>query len=127
MRRRRALLAGTAALLASGAQAQETASAQKPLFAVEFTTGPRWQADKPPPQQPFFREHSANLRALREQGALVIGARHGDKGLIVLAADSLAQARAMIEQDPSVQNGTFVYQLNPFAVFYGGSVQPPRR
>jgi len=100
---------------------------QAKLFAVEFKTGPRWVASKQPHEQEHFREHSANLRKLREQGSLVLGARYGEKGLIVLAAESESAARAMIEQDPSVLNGVFSYELHPFLVFYGGAVQPPPR
>lgn len=98
-----------------------------PLYAVEFRTGPGWVAGKPANEQEHFREHSANLRKLREQGALAIGARYADKGFIVLAAESEAAARAMIDADPAVRHGTFVYELHEFAVFYGGSVQPRAR
>jgi uncharacterized protein YciI len=51
-------------------------------------------------EQAHFREHSANLRQLREDGALVFGARCSDKGLVVLAASSLEAARAMMDRDP---------------------------
>ena len=108
------------------AQAPDAAAA-RPLYAVEITTGPRWQASLPPQEQAYFREHSAHLRKLREHGTLVVGARYGDKGLLVLAAESEAAARALVEQDPSIGHGTFAYALYPFAVFYGGSVQPAPR
>lgn len=97
------------------------------LYAVEIKVGPRWVSGKAPQEQEFFREHSDNLRKLREQGSLALGARYGDKGLVVLAAESESAARAMIDQDPSMRNGTFVYELHEFSVFYGGSVQPQRR
>lgn len=69
------------------------------LFAIEIKVGPKWDAAKPPHEQALFREHSANLRRLREAGTLVIGARYSDKGLVVLSATSLAEARAMMDQD----------------------------
>jgi len=112
---------------ASDAAASTDTRPEGKLFAVEFRTGPAWDASRPPQEQAYFREHSANLRKLREQGSLMLGARHGDKGLIVLAAESESAARAMIEQDPAVRNGTFRYELNEFLVFYGGTVQAPRR
>ena len=112
----------------AAAPASEAATApEKKLFAVEIKIGPQWVAGKAPGEQAYFREHSANLRALREQGSLLLGARYGDKGLVVLAADSEAAARAMIDQDPAVTHGTFSYELFEFSVFYGGSVQPPPR
>jgi hypothetical protein len=51
-----------------------------------------------------------------------MGARYSDKGLVVLAAASAAGARAMMDEDPSIQAGVFKYQLHPFNVFYGGTV-----
>lgn len=129
-------LACVACLLASHAvsRAQPVAAASTPapqiasrLYAVEFKVGPRWVASKPAHEQEHFREHSANLGKLREQGSLVLGARYGDKGLVVLSAESQAAARAMVEQDVSVKNGTFSYELHEFSVFYGGAVQPVAR
>ncbi|MBB5205606.1 uncharacterized protein YciI [Inhella inkyongensis] len=96
-------------------------------FAVEFRTGPAWVADKPPPEQPAFREHSANLQRLRKAGLLVLGARIAERGFIVLAAVDEAAARAEIDADPGVRAGSFVYTLSPMAVFYGGSLSTPPR
>ncbi len=97
------------------------------LYAIEIKVGPKWVASKAAHEQEFFREHSANLRALREQGSLVFGARYGDKGLVVLSVQSEAVARALVEQDPSIKHGTFSYDLYEFSVFYGGTVQPAAR
>lgn len=117
-----------AGVLAQPAPAAPAASAPAPLlFAVEFKTGPNWDAAKPPQEQAEFRAHSANLKKLRDQGSLVLGARYADKGLVVLSAASEAEAHAMVQQDPSVKAGTFAYQLNEFRVFYGGAVAPPPR
>lgn len=97
------------------------------LFAVQIRTGPKWDAAKPPPQQPFFAEHSANLRRLREKGHLVLGARYAEVGLVVLSAASEAEARAMMDEDPSFRAGVFVYEVHPFNVFYPGTVEAPRK
>ena len=99
-----------------------------PLFAVEITTGPKWDTTKPPPDQAYFREHSAVLKRLREAGHLVMGARYADKGLVVLAAENEAAARAMMNDDPSMKAGTFKYEVHAFNVFYGGTLQSrPRK
>ena len=102
-------------------------AAQSTLYAVEFKTGPGWDAAKPPGEQTHFREHSANLKRLRDQGSLVLGARYSDKGFIVLQAATADEAHAMIKQDPSVQARVFAYELHPFNVFYGGTVAPKPR
>jgi uncharacterized protein YciI len=114
------MLAGL--LVAGSAAAQDT---PPPLWAAEIRTGARWDAGKPPQEQAFFREHS--LQRLRAAGQLVMGARYGDKGLVVLAAASEAEARAMMDADPAIKAETFRYELHPFSVFYGGSVAPRPR
>lgn len=98
-----------------------------PLFAVEITIGANWDSDKPPQDQQFFREHSANLKQLRDSGSLVMGARYAETGLIILAAPDEASARAMMDQDQAMQAEVFKYQIHPFNVFYGGTVQPRAR
>jgi uncharacterized protein YciI len=100
--------------------------AEPRLFAIEITVGPGWDASKPPNAQAFFAEHSANLRRLRESGQLVVGARYSDKGLIVVRATSPEEVHAMMAQDPSIEAGTFRYEVHPFAVFYPGSVEAQR-
>lgn len=109
------------------AAASAAGAAERPLYAVEITTGPRWDAALRPQDQPLFREHSAHLRQLRERGHLVTGARYADKGLVVLAAADEAAARALMDADPSMQAGTFRYVLHPYSVFYGGTVRVPPR
>lgn len=98
------------------------------LFAVEVRIGPRWDAARAPHEQAGFREHGAHLRRLREAGHIVLGARYGDKGLLVFSARSAAEVRALMDPDPSLAAGTFIYELHEFNVFYAGAVQTaPRR
>jgi hypothetical protein len=119
-----ALLITTAAGAQAPAPAPAPAPAAKPapLFAAIFRTGPKWDQAKPPGEQPFFREHSANLARLRQAGTIVMGARYADVGLIVVSAASEAEARKLFEGDPSVPNGTFQLDVHPFSVIYGGTV-----
>ncbi len=98
------------------------------LYAVEIRVGPKWDPSKQASEQLYFKEHSANLRRLRDAGHLVMGARYADKGLVVLTASDEAQVRALMEEDPSVQAGVFQYEVFAFHVFYGGTLnQRPRR
>ena len=90
--------------------------------AAEITIGPKWDTSKAAEEQTYFREHSANLRQLREHGALVVGARYSDKGFLVLAAPSLEAARAMLDRDPSMAAGVFAYHVHEMSVFYPGTV-----
>lgn len=123
-----------AALLAAGAQVQaqaqpaaQVAEPVKNLYAVEIRTGTAWDSAKPAHEQAHFRDHSANLKRLRDQGALVLGARYSDKGLVVLQAASEPEAHAMMQADASIQHRVFSYELHEFKVFYAGAVQPKRR
>jgi hypothetical protein len=98
---------------------------QKPLFAVLFRTGLKWDAAKPPGEQAYFREHSENLRALREEGRIAIGGRYADVGLILVTAPSEEEARGLFERDASVKNGTFVFEIHAFRPFFAGCVGKP--
>lgn len=109
-----ALLLLLACLLASGATA---ADALKP-FAIEFRTGPAWDASRAPHEQQHFREHGAKLQALRATGRLAMGARYGDVGLIVLRAADVDAVRELLDRDPAVQAGVFVYTVQPMNIFY---------
>lgn len=120
--------ASPAALSQAQAPAPQPAAQELPLFVVEIQTGPQWDGAKPAHEQRFFREHSANLKRLRDTGSLLMGARYADKGLVVLAAANEAEARAMMDADASMQAQVFRYELHAFNVFYGGAVNPrPRR
>ena len=100
---------------------------RQPLFGVEFRTGPAWDSTKPPHEQAFFKDHSSNLKRLRDAGHLLVGARYSDKGLIVLSAADETAARALVDADPSIANGVFVYAIHPFRVFYPGCLAAPER
>jgi hypothetical protein len=95
------------------------------LFAAVYTTGPRWDAAKPPNEQPGFREHSANLARLRAESVLVIGARFSDQGLILVRASDADAARAHFGSDPTLANGTFTLAVDEFRPFYHGETRPP--
>jgi uncharacterized protein YciI len=115
---------------ASLAQASAPPAPKAPVndtFAVTFRTGPAWDEAKAPQDQPHFAEHSQNLRALRSEGRLLLGARYGEVGLVVLRAASAADARALVDRDPSVKAGTFAVTVEPFYAFMPGCVgmEPP--
>lgn len=116
---------------ATGAPAQDTDAAVTPdqpsLFAVEIRIGKAWDPAKPPQEQAYFREHSANLRRMREAGALIVGARYSDIGLVIVSAATAAEVRAQMDQDPSFAAGTFVYDVHPINVFYPGELKARAR
>ena len=110
-------LAGLALFLVVGvAAAAETPPAA--LFVVHFETGPTWDKSRAPAEQPSFPEHSANMGRLRKEGVIAFGARYGDVGMIVVKADSLQAATAIIEADPGVRSRLFTYRIAALKVFY---------
>jgi hypothetical protein len=122
----RALLA-LACVLVTGAGAQTPsvpASAAPKFFAVRLTTGPAWDAAKSPNEQAGMREHSANVARLRREGVLVLGARFGELGLMVLRVPDEAAARAQFEADPTIAAGTFKMQVDEYRPFAHGSTLP---
>ncbi|MBK9609121.1 MAG: hypothetical protein IPO58_22875 [Betaproteobacteria bacterium] len=98
-----------------------------PLFAVELRTGARWDHTRPAHEQAHFREHSANLKRLRDQGHIVLGARYSDKGFLVVAGATATAVRELMEADPSIQAQVFAFDLHEFRVFYPGCVSAPAR
>ncbi len=111
--------AGVAVGVRAGAQAPK-------LFAVELTRGPAWDAAKPANEQPGFPEHSANIRRLTDTQALVIGARYGDKGLLVVTAPT-KPAHAVISPPirwwPGMCSGR---TCTPFSTFKHGCTDVKR-
>ena len=103
---------------------QDSAAAKKTLFIAIFSLGPSWQADKPAHEQAYFKEHSANLKKLRAEKKILVGARYADKGAIIIAAANEQEARAMVEHDPMVANKVFNLELHQFNPFYKGCIDP---
>jgi hypothetical protein len=114
----------TIAMLAqapSPAPAPPSPVAPPRLYAVRLATGPAWDAAKSPNDQTGMKEHSANIGRLRREGTLVLGARFGELGLLVLRAPDEAAARALLAPDPTVDNGVFKVQIDVYSPFAHGT------
>lgn len=112
-------------VLACAAAAPQAAPPGKPageVYALVFRTGPAWDKAKAPGEQPYFADHSKNLRDLHAEGRLVLGGRYSDVGLVLVRAATLEEARALVDRDPSVKNGTFQAEVHPFRAFMPGCV-----
>lgn len=110
----RVMLASILVLVASSVHAAD----DSPLFVVHFETGPGWDPALAPEKQPGFGEHSANLARLRREGSIAFGARYSQFGMIFLKVASADAAREILDQDPGVRAGIFVYRVEPMLVFY---------
>jgi hypothetical protein len=94
------------------------------LYMVTYTTGPLWDSAKKPQEQTYFKEHSANLSALRKSAAIRFGARYAEKGIILISAKSLLDAKAIIQADVAVINKLFNADIQKLNVFYPWKEQP---
>ena len=113
------------ATLACAAQAATPPPGTGKLYAVVVRTGPNWDTAKPFASQPHFKEHSANIRRLGAEGALALGGRFGELGLLIVHAASETEARALFDADPSIKAGTFGIEVHEWRSFAPGCVGSP--
>jgi hypothetical protein len=106
-------------------------AAQQPaadsLYIVTYVTGTAWDTAKPPHEQPYFKEHSANLSKLRKEGVIKAGARYAEKGIIFISATSLQHAQEIIFSDQAVINKLFIADVERLNVFYDGCIEKPKK
>ena len=99
---------------------------QKPApqyFIAIFSLGPSWDKSKAANLQTGFKEHSENLKRLRTDKKISLGARYSDKGMVVVEANSDEDARAMFASDVMVQSKVFTLEVYPFKPFYKGCIE----
>ncbi len=89
-------------------------------FAAIYSTGEKWDASLSPAEQPYFIEHSMFLANLRKNGVITLGMRVADKGIIILKAKNLEEAKKVFQNDVSVSEKTFSLEVQPATVFYKG-------
>jgi len=102
-----------------------TAQEAKPdsLYLVTYTTGVAWDHTKAPNEQPYFKEHSANLGKLRKEGVITAGARYAEKGIIFMKTATLQAAKEIVFSDMAVINKLFNADVQKLNVFYDGCIE----
>jgi uncharacterized protein YciI len=86
--------------------------------------GPTWSPDETPEIEALQAAHLANLQRLREEGRLVLNGPLLDsfqlsgeiRGIGVLKAKSMVEAREWISTDPMVKVGRLVFELHAWMV-----------
>jgi ketosteroid isomerase-like protein len=91
------------------------------LYAVRLTKGPAWDEAKSPNEQTGMREHSTNIARLRREGTLVLGARFGELGLLVLRVPDEAAVQTQLAPDPAITGGVLKVQTDVFMPFAHGT------
>ena len=116
------ILFSIAVSISTMATAQDQPSKDS-LYVVSYTTGPSWDQTKPPNEQTHFATHSKHLSTLRKEGVIKMGARAGEKGIIVFSAKTYEAAKEIINGDMAIKEGLFNTDIQKFNVFYPGCVE----
>lgn len=79
----------------------------------------RWLAAATPQQRDVFQRHGAYLEELHARGVVRFAGRcdGGPSAFVVVEVTDEAEARRVMEQDPSVAAGLQHAELHPFVVF----------
>ncbi len=64
----------------------------------------------------MFKGHFANMSRLAEEGKLVMAGPFGDEwaGLFIFSVDTIEEAQALAESDPTIKAGHFVAEYHPW-------------
>ena len=101
---------------------KKTVTQQKNMIAylVFLVRGEKWTAERTPQTEEIQKGHMANIKRLADMKKLVVAGPFGDegrlRGIFVLRAGSLDEARSLTLTDPAVQAGRFALELHPWAV-----------
>lgn len=87
-------------------------------FIVHLEPGKAWDPSLSPAEQKNFKEHSANMNSLRKQGVIQMGARYSKYGMLVIQGDSLESMTELMNHDPGVMAGIFIFKIEPISIFY---------
>jgi uncharacterized protein len=82
----------------------------KKSIAVFLRPGSRWDPDKPVRQQPYWDDHARFMDALFEAGIVILGGPFADGtgSMVILAAESVEAARAILREDPWARQDVLV-------------------
>ena len=82
--------------------------------------GPKWTATRTPETEKLQADHMAHINSMARSGKLVIAGpfeNAGDyAGVFVFKGNSIDEARALAENDPTVKAGRLVIEIHPWLV-----------
>ncbi|MHC5063141.1 MAG: YciI family protein [Planctomycetota bacterium] len=83
------------------------------FILASLTPGPAWKPGKPTMAQPKMANHAAYMMALLEKGELFMAGPLASEteGFLIINSTSWKRARNLLNADPAVQAGTFVFEL----------------
>jgi uncharacterized protein YciI len=91
------------------------ARGMRPYVFVVLKTGPK-PMPKGPERDAMFKGHFANITRLADEGKLVSAGPFdgvdGWRGMFIFAVKDIAEARALTETDPVLQNGEMIAEYH---------------
>jgi uncharacterized protein YciI len=101
----------------------------KVYFVGLLKRGPKWDPAEETDLAKFLGDHVAYLAKLEKEGRVVVaGTFLGStslRGMVVYQARSLAEARALVKEDPAVQSGRLLIDVYPWLSAEGLRVVAP--
>ncbi|MGH9867050.1 MAG: YciI family protein [Candidatus Polarisedimenticolia bacterium] len=87
-------------------------------FVVLLKAGPSWTPDMTPEIEKLQQAHLDNIRKLHDAGKLVLAGPFLDdgdlRGMLVLTAATLEEARQVAGTDPMVKSGRLLADIHPW-------------
>ena len=90
------------------------------MVAVRLRHGSRWNPAKPVREQAYWDEHARFMDALFDAGKVVLGGPFSDDSgtMVILAAESIEEARRLLEGDPWAQQDILLpAELKEWTIF----------
>lgn len=92
---------------------QETSG--KATYLVLYRPGPKWLTGKSVMEQPL-KEHGKYMLSLYIKGSMKLAGPLTDNagGAVLLEVSNEAEAKTIVEADPAVKSGVFIYEMHPW-------------
>jgi uncharacterized protein len=87
-------------------------------YFVLLTRGPKWTPEQTAETQKIQDGHLANIGKLHDAGKLALAGPFTDKGswrgIFILKAASVEEAKSLVDTDPAVQAGRLAFEIHPW-------------
>ncbi|MCJ8008357.1 YciI family protein [Lederbergia wuyishanensis] len=82
-------------------------------FLILLAPGENWRDDVVLHNQPFMPEHAVYVQEAYLQGKIILAGPYEDLtgGAIVIDVENKDDVQGFVENDPTVKNGIFTYQI----------------
>ena len=97
-------------------------------YLVERAKGPAWDHSRGRRDQDGWDAHAAFMDALAEEGVVIlggpIGEGDGENALLIVDAESEAEIRARLAEDPWTDDMLTIESVKPWSVWLRADVRP---